>query len=135
MHRHISYCPKLKAINTIHAGQLKLQVGPGKLDSSVVQNWKFDNNRIREVTSHMIMVHELPFNFVEYELFNVLMKESNPGFNKISRASIRQDCVSSYDIGKKRIRKMLSVVNRVSITTDMWTSVQNIHYMVALVIL
>ncbi|XP_022032825.1 zinc finger BED domain-containing protein RICESLEEPER 1-like [Helianthus annuus] len=98
--------------------------------SSIVKNWKFSNVRMREVISHMIMVHELPFNFVEYELFNVMMKEANPEFEKISRASVRQDCVSSYKLGKKRIQKMLNTVNRVSITTDMWTSVQNIHYMV-----
>ncbi|GJU68262.1 zinc finger BED domain-containing protein RICESLEEPER 2-like protein [Tanacetum coccineum] len=78
----------------------------------------------------MIMVHELPFNFVEYDLFNLLMKEANPAFNKISRASTRQDCISSYEIGRKRIQKLLNSVNRVSVTTDMWTSNQNIHYMV-----
>ncbi|XP_039066901.1 zinc finger BED domain-containing protein RICESLEEPER 2-like [Hibiscus syriacus] len=85
---------------------------------------------MREVISHMIMVHELPFNFVEYGLFNVVMKEANPGFNKISRASVKQDCISSYEIGKKRVQKLLGSVKRVSITTDMWTSNQNIHYMV-----
>ncbi|KAL4364154.1 hypothetical protein GQ457_04G009370 [Hibiscus cannabinus] len=128
LHRHIGDCPKLKAVNR---GQLNLKVLPGKSDSSsMIRNWKFDNTRMREVISHMIMVHELPFNFVEYELFNVVMKEANPGFNKISRASIRQDCVSSYEIGKKRIQKLLNTVKRVSITTDMWTSSQNIHYMV-----
>ncbi|XP_039035898.1 zinc finger BED domain-containing protein RICESLEEPER 2-like [Hibiscus syriacus] len=104
---------------------------PGKSDSSsMVRNWKFDNAKMREVISHMIMVHELPFNFVEYGLFNVVMKEANPGFNKISRASVKQDCISSYEIGKKRVQKLLDSVKRVSITTDMWTSNQNIHYMV-----
>ncbi|XP_022033048.1 zinc finger BED domain-containing protein RICESLEEPER 4-like [Helianthus annuus] len=128
--RHINTsCPKLKAVNK---GQLKLNVGFGNSteSSSLIQNWKFSNARMREVISHMIMVHELPFNFIEYELFNMLMKEANPAFNKISRASIRQDCISSYEIGKKRTQKPLNTVNRVSITTDMWTSVQNIHYMV-----
>ncbi|GJW02978.1 zinc finger BED domain-containing protein RICESLEEPER 2-like protein [Tanacetum coccineum] len=98
--------------------------------SSVVQNWKFDNARMRELVSHMIMVHELPFTFVEYDLFNLLIKEANLAFNKISRASTRQDCISSYEIGRKKIQKLLNSVNRVSITIDMWTSNQNIHYMV-----
>ncbi|XP_022003077.1 zinc finger BED domain-containing protein RICESLEEPER 2-like [Helianthus annuus] len=130
MNRHINEsCPKLKAVN-VNRGQLKLNVLPRKSNSTSVQNWKFDNARIREVIAHMIMIHELPFNFVEYDLFNVVMKEANPAFNKISRASARQDCISSYDIGRKRIQKLLNTVSRVSITTDMWTSVQNIHYMV-----
>ncbi|KAK8632480.1 hypothetical protein V6N13_072871 [Hibiscus sabdariffa] len=72
LHRHIGDCPKLKAVNI---GQLNLKVFPGNSDSSTMfRNWKFDNARMREVISHMIMVHELPFNFVEYELFNVVMK-------------------------------------------------------------
>ena len=88
-------------------GQLKLKILSKSDASSIVENWKFDNARMREVISHMIMVHELPFNFVEYELFNVVMKKSNPGFNKISRASTRQDCVSSYEIGKKKNSKVV----------------------------
>ena len=128
LHRHIEICPNLKVCKK---GQLNLNVVPGKSGSpSMVQNWKFDNARIREVVSHMIMVHELPFNFVEYDLFTILMKEANPAFNKISRAATREDCISSYKIGRKRIQKLLNSVNRVSITTDMWTSNQNIHYMV-----
>ncbi|KAE8671157.1 hypothetical protein F3Y22_tig00111990pilonHSYRG00058 [Hibiscus syriacus] len=128
LHRHIGDCPKLKVVNR---GQLSLKVQPGKSDYlSMVRNWKYDNAKMREVISHMIMVHELPFNFVEYGLFNVVMKEANPGFNKISRASVKQDCISSYEIRKKRVQKLLDSVKRVSITTDMWTSNQNIHYMV-----
>ncbi|CAI9261321.1 unnamed protein product [Lactuca saligna] len=124
---HVSDCLILNG----GKGQSKLKVSHGKTDSSTtIQNWKFDNTRMREVISHMIMIHELPFNFVEYDLFNVVMKEANPLFNKISRAATRQDCVSSYEIGKKGIQKMLNAVNRVSITTDMWISCQNILYMV-----
>ncbi|GJS90553.1 zinc finger BED domain-containing protein RICESLEEPER 2-like protein [Tanacetum coccineum] len=120
LHRHIKICPNLKVFEK---GQLNLNAFPGKSgSSSVMQNWKFDNARMRELVSHMIMVHELPFNFVEYDLFNLLMKEANPAFNKISRASTRQDCISSYEIGRKRIQKLLNSVNRVSVTTDMWTS-------------
>ncbi|KAL8260124.1 hypothetical protein R6Q59_028077 [Mikania micrantha] len=130
LHRHIDMsCPKLKAANK---GQLNLKIGQvnSTVSSSFLQNWKFSNARMREVISHMIKVHELPFNFVEYDLFNVMMKDANPAFNKISRATARQDCISSFENGKKRIQKLLNNVNCVSITTDMWTSVQNIHYMV-----
>ncbi|GKB75589.1 zinc finger BED domain-containing protein RICESLEEPER 2-like protein [Tanacetum coccineum] len=128
LHRHIKICSNLKVFEK---GQLNLNAFPRKSgSSSVVQNWKFDNARMRELVSHMIMVHELPFTFVEYDLFNLLIKEANPTFNKISRASTRQDCISSYEIGRRRIQKLLNSVNRVSITIDMWTSNQNIHYMV-----
>ncbi|XP_039062899.1 zinc finger BED domain-containing protein RICESLEEPER 2-like [Hibiscus syriacus] len=49
---------------------------------------------------------------------------------KISCSSVKQDCISSYEIGKKRVQKLLDSVKRMSITTYMWTSNQNIHYMV-----
>ncbi|KAE8709720.1 hypothetical protein F3Y22_tig00110328pilonHSYRG00209 [Hibiscus syriacus] len=110
LHRHIGNCPNLKVVNR---GQLSLKVQPGKLDSSyMIRNWKFDNAKMREVISHRIMVQELPFNFVEYGLFNVVMKEANPGFNKISRASVKQDCISSFEIEKKRVQKLLDSVKR-----------------------
>ncbi|XP_022023640.1 zinc finger BED domain-containing protein RICESLEEPER 1-like [Helianthus annuus] len=128
MRRYLQECPKLKVVQK---GQLKLNAMPGKSDgASGILNWKFDMTRMREVIAHMIMVHELPFSFVEYDLFNVLMKEANPSYTKISRAMVKQDCISAYGIARKRIQKLLNLVNSCSITTDMWTSIQNIHYMV-----
>ncbi|XP_035837693.1 zinc finger BED domain-containing protein RICESLEEPER 2-like [Helianthus annuus] len=128
MRRHLQECPKLKVVQK---GQLKLNAMPGKSDgASGILNWKFDMTRMREVIPHMNMVHELPFSFVEYDLFNVLMKEANPSYTKISRAMVKQDCISAYGIARKRIQKLLNLVNSYSITTDMWTLIQNIHYMV-----
>ncbi|KAJ0799774.1 putative transcription factor/ chromatin remodeling BED-type(Zn) family [Helianthus annuus] len=106
MKRHIDqYCPKLKVVDK---GQLKLKVLHGKfVSSSTVQDWKFDNARMREVIAHMIMIHELPFNFVEYEIFNVVMKEANPAFIKISRTTAKQDCFSSYEIFLKSMSTLI----------------------------
>ncbi|KAD2805579.1 hypothetical protein E3N88_38956 [Mikania micrantha] len=97
MRRHINqFCPKLQHVKK---GQLKLNVFPGNSESSsMVQNWKFDNTRMREVISHMVMVHELPFNLVEYELFNVVMKEAKPAFTKISCATVKQDSLEFKEV-------------------------------------
>nr|GMD42501.1 zinc finger BED domain-containing protein RICESLEEPER 2-like [Ipomoea batatas] len=100
-------------------------------DESVngVQSWKYDQARIREVISHMIMVHELPFSFVEYDLFNIVMQIASPYYERISRTTTK-DCWSTYEIEKKRVQGLLKLVDKISITTDIWTSNQNIQYMV-----
>ncbi|XP_073130770.1 zinc finger BED domain-containing protein RICESLEEPER 2-like [Henckelia pumila] len=97
---------------------------------SAVHNFKYDQAKIREIVSHMIIVHELPFAFAEYELFNLLMKNASPHYQKISRATTKKDVISSYEIEKKKLLAELKDVNRVSVTTDLWRSDQKISYMV-----
>ncbi|WOK98797.1 zinc finger BED domain-containing protein RICESLEEPER 2-like [Canna indica] len=70
-------------------GQLNLSVQPSKSGSASVQTWKYDQAKMREFISHMVLVHELPFAFVEYEIFNMVMKFSNPAYEKISRATVK----------------------------------------------
>ncbi|KAK8981787.1 hypothetical protein V6N11_049281 [Hibiscus sabdariffa] len=66
------------------------------------------------------MVHELPFAFIEYELFTLLMKSANPHYVKISRATAKADCWTSYEVEKKMLNGMLKTMDKISITTDMW---------------
>ena len=76
------------------------------------------------------MVHELPFNFVEYDLFNILMRTAAPQYQKISRTTARNDCLKSYDVEKKKLMKALKPMDKISITTDIWKFGQKISYMV-----
>ncbi|WOK95444.1 zinc finger BED domain-containing protein RICESLEEPER 2-like [Canna indica] len=68
---------------------IKLSNGTEKSGSASVQTWKYDQAKMREFISHMVLVHELPFAFVEYEIFNMVMKFSNPAYEKISRATVK----------------------------------------------
>ena len=96
-----------------------------------VQNFKYDQSKIRDILSHLIMVHELPFSFVEYEVFNLLMKTATPHYQKVSRATVRKDCFSSYEVEKKKFSALLKSANKVSVTTDIWKSTnQKVSYMV-----
>ncbi|KAL8557835.1 hypothetical protein ACS0TY_005072 [Phlomoides rotata] len=97
---------------------------------SAVQSFKYDQAKMREVISHMIIVHELPFSFVEYKLFNFVMKTATPHYQSISHATAKKDCMASYEMEKKKVMKALNGVNRVSVTTDLWKSDQKISYMV-----
>ena len=89
---------------------------------SAVQTFKYDQDKVREVAFHMIMVHELSFVFV---------KDSTLNYHSISRATVRKDCFSSYELEKKKILALLKNASRVSVTTDLWKSTnQKISYMV-----
>ncbi|XP_073062862.1 zinc finger BED domain-containing protein RICESLEEPER 2-like isoform X2 [Primulina eburnea] len=128
--RHSKGCVR-KKVNEI--GQKNLSVIPTNSESetvSTVHNFKYDQAKIREILSHMIVVHELPFVFAEYEMFNLLMKNATPHYEKISRATTKKDCITSYEIEKRKLMAELKQVNRVSVTTDLWRSDQKVSYMV-----
>ena len=128
--RHLDSCIK-RQLSIKGQGNLYLTPQTPRSESvSCVQTWKYDQAKIREVVSHMIMVHELPFAFTEYELFNLLMKTASPHYQRISRATAKADCWTSYEVKKKRLNGLLKTVDRISITTDMWKSGQKIQYMV-----
>lgn len=93
-------------------------------------NSEYDHAKMREIISHMIMVHELPFDFTEYEFFNLLMRTVNPLYQQITRTTAKGDCWTSYEVEKKRLIGLLKTIDKINITTDMWKSDQKIQYMV-----
>uniref|UniRef100_A0A7N0VG81 BED-type domain-containing protein n=1 Tax=Kalanchoe fedtschenkoi TaxID=63787 RepID=A0A7N0VG81_KALFE len=115
--RHLQTCPRR---SFVISGQPQLSLQVGSSTGNNLQPWKYDHSRIRELMSHMVMVHELLFKFAEYEVFNMLMKESYPEFRKVSRTTLKNDCIVSYNNEKKRLIALLNSVKRVSITTDIW---------------
>lgn len=93
-------------------------------------NSEYDHAKMREIISHMIMVHELPFDFTEYEFFNLLMRTVNPLYQQITRTTAKGDCWTSYEVEKKRLIGLLKTIDKINITTDVWKSDQKIQYMV-----
>ncbi|KAG6506276.1 hypothetical protein ZIOFF_031598 [Zingiber officinale] len=128
--RHLKGCMRKQISDK---GQKNISVTTTIVESetvNAVQNFKYDHGKIREILSHMIIVHELPFLFSEYEMFNLLMRTATPYYQKISRATMKKDCTTSYEIEKKKVMESLKDVNRVSVTTDLWKSDQKVSYMV-----
>jgi hypothetical protein len=66
----------------------------------------YDQMKYREILAKMIITHELPFSFVEYQWFNILMKYNNPLYQKVSRATIRKDCIKVFEVEKGKIRRI-----------------------------
>ena len=77
-------------------------------DSAIDPEWKFDQGRARRALAKLIVLHELPFTFVEYPGFRSFVKTLNPWFNVVCRETIKQYCVDAYDRHKKEIQAFFS---------------------------
>ena len=78
----------------------------------------------------MIILDELPFKFVEGKGFKRCMLLACPRFRIPSRWTIVRDCYQIYIDEKISLKRFLkSFSQRVSLTTDAWTSLQKINYM------
>uniref|UniRef100_A0A2C9VVD0 HAT C-terminal dimerisation domain-containing protein n=1 Tax=Manihot esculenta TaxID=3983 RepID=A0A2C9VVD0_MANES len=128
--RHLNSCLKRK-VNLKGQQQHNITTTIAETESvTSVQNFKYDHAKVREVITHMILVHELSFSFVEYEVFNLLMRAATPYYQKVSHATARKDYFSAYEIEKKKVKALLKDTDKVSVTTDLWKSGQHISYMV-----
>ena len=85
---------------------------------------------MRESITTFVLMREHPFNIVEQEGFNMMMKTASPFFAKISWAMVKSDCQALYEREKKKLKATLKGVNKISLTTDLWKSGQTVSYMV-----
>jgi hypothetical protein len=137
MKRHLKYtCPVYKKLE---AQQKKLNLQPEKsmvdekLSGPLLMNpgAKYDHERQREATAHWVMMHEHPFSIVEEKGFVFMMKCSNILYEKISRKTVKNDCVAVYEAERKKLKETLRAVHKIFLTTDLWKSQnQKIEYMV-----
>ncbi|KZV39550.1 zinc finger BED domain-containing protein RICESLEEPER 2-like [Dorcoceras hygrometricum] len=109
--------------------QISLKQG-AKVGDGCLISWKFDQDACRKALARMIVIDELPFKFVEGEGFRSFMAMVCPRFIIPSRWTVARDCVDLYTSEKKNLKSLLNKSSqRVCLTTDTWTSIQNINYM------
>lgn len=131
--RHLKNCLKRKLV-VGQESRLKQQVlsvteAPSDGVTSIT-NFSYDHAKVRELASHMVLAHEYSFSMMEHEIFNKFMKAASPCYTKISRYTVKKDCISTFENEKRKLRAALKGVSRISITTDLWKSNQKIQYMV-----
>ncbi|XP_058774942.1 zinc finger BED domain-containing protein RICESLEEPER 2-like [Vicia villosa] len=84
----------------------------------------------RKGLAYFIILDEKPFRTVEGEGFKYFCYQMQPQFTIPSRRAIARDCFQIYLDEKVRLKALFkSDCNRVAITTDCWTSVQNLNYL------
>ena len=77
------------------------------------------------------MVHEYHFSIVKDEVWMWCFQYVNAKFSKVSRKTIRNDCLAIYEAKKKNMKALLKSVSKISLTIDMWKlSHQVTEYMV-----
>ena len=89
------------------------------------------NTRSKEITDkivNMIVIDTRPIRMVECEGFRKLIHCLEPGFVMPSRQSIKLIVFRKHQEGKSKLTNLLSSVNALSLTTDIWTSEANDAY-------
>jgi len=96
----------------------------------VLGTWVFNQDRVRKALTRMIIIDELPFKFVEGRGFKGFVEEACPMFKIPSRWTVNRDIFALYFEERKNLKKFFKEnTQRMSITTDTWTSIQRINYM------
>ncbi|XP_050238141.1 zinc finger BED domain-containing protein RICESLEEPER 2-like [Mercurialis annua] len=132
---HILSCMKNPHRQQTRQALLNLQPmvnnGDGVNDKlGTLSAWKFDQDAIRDALAYMVILDELPFKFVEGEGFRKFMSCACPKFKIPSRWTVTRDCFQLYLAERLQLKNfMKNNCQRISLTTDTWTSIQRINYM------
>lgn len=55
---------------------------------------------------------------VEHQWFNILMKYINPLYKRLSRSTIKCECIKMFILEKEKIKKVFESIVRISLTID-----------------
>ena len=120
-HRHVD-----KKQKTIVFGS-DSESDPNKVSMKLVD---FNQEQTLIALAKMIIIDELAFKFVENEGFRKFMEDAQPKFKIPSRVTIARYCMHVFNDEKEKLKHVLSANKQmVSLTTDTWTSIQNMNYM------
>ncbi|KAH9759845.1 BED-type domain-containing protein [Citrus sinensis] len=133
MRNHILACLAYKTFREQQEGSqqnLTIEGGEGNASNMVLaKGWSQD--ACRRAVTKMIIMGELPLSFVDNKGFRHFCSVAIPQFVMPSRRTVGRDVMDLF-LEEKIMLKSLICNNkqRVSLTTDLWTYVQNMSYMV-----
>ncbi|XP_058774482.1 zinc finger BED domain-containing protein RICESLEEPER 2-like [Vicia villosa] len=91
---------------------------------------RFDQERLRYLLVKLFIAWELPFSKVEHPDFHEFVSGLNSKFNLISHTTLARDTLLLWDVEKEKLKNFLALhCQRVCLTSDTWTSIQNLTYM------
>ncbi|KAI0504116.1 hypothetical protein KFK09_015063 [Dendrobium nobile] len=119
LRRHLENCKK-RSMRDI--GQLILQ---SNTESSMsMSDNKFDHAEFRDLFTASIIMHDLPFQCVEWVGVRALLLYLRKDLQLLSRNTVRSDCKKIFIKEKHNIMEQFSkVTSRVCLTSDLWTSI------------
>uniref|UniRef100_A0A7N0UF14 Uncharacterized protein n=1 Tax=Kalanchoe fedtschenkoi TaxID=63787 RepID=A0A7N0UF14_KALFE len=128
---HMKMCASNPQNQQANQAQLNLQpLRKGQKVEGVLTSWRFNQEEARKGLAYMIILDELPFSFVEHNGFRNFMSRCCPMFAMPSHPTVRRDISEIFQDQRRILKLILKESNiKVCITTDTWTSLQNINYM------
>ncbi|XP_019198271.1 PREDICTED: zinc finger BED domain-containing protein RICESLEEPER 2-like [Ipomoea nil] len=124
------YCDTRQSLLTFQREPSSAGTESSEGSKGVLGTWVFDQDLIRRALAEMIILDELPFRIVEGQGFRKFVFVCCPRFKIPSRWTISRDIFKIFSDERLNLKKFFRTSSqRVSITTDTWTSVQRINYM------
>lgn len=131
LNNHLKACLKRPRVNTSNPKQSELTFVKVSQETTDLSTWVFDKDAVRKALVRMIIMDELPFKIVKGEGFKYFLSIACPRFSLPSRWTIRKDCLDLFNSMKSVMKNCFEKdISRVCLTTDTWTSLQKISYMV-----
>ena len=94
-----------------------------KTESGELGIQKFDPLVARQKLTTVVVKHELPLRFMEYETFRDFVDYCNPLVKHMSKNTLKSEIFKIYNVEKGKAMNLLEITNsRVVITADMWTA-------------
>ncbi|XP_009123725.2 zinc finger BED domain-containing protein RICESLEEPER 2-like [Brassica rapa] len=120
------YCCKelvIEVKNGTSSLKRHLEICPVKPQSDGNAERKYDHNVNREMTSELIIYHDLPFRYVKYEKVRARDKYLNPKCVPICRQTAAADVFRKYEMEKAKLKRLFAnLKSRVCFTTDLWSA-------------
>ena len=85
----------------------------------------------RKALTEMIIIYELSFRFVEgyeFQRYSTTLQPKLRIRNIISHQTVARDVIAIYGVGREKLKEALKG-HWVCLTTNTWTSIQNLNYM------
>jgi hypothetical protein len=129
---HVSSCQKYKSLKAKQDRSQSKFTFEAKQDGSGnnLMIASYSEKAIRETLCEMIIVDEMPFMTVEGKGCQKFVKALEPRFKVHSRYTVMKDCLKLYIKDKNTLKNTFLIIGqRIYLTTDTWTSIQNMNYM------
>ncbi|KAK4597477.1 hypothetical protein RGQ29_015131 [Quercus rubra] len=88
-----------------------------------LNTYQFDQVRVRNKLTRMVILHEYPLLIVNHIGFREFVAELQPMFKLVTRNTLKSDILKIYDNEREKALKITDKNgSRMAITTDIWTS-------------
>ena len=122
LRRHVQKCHLVPKYNDVGA-MLLIHFG-------MLRSRKLDHKAYRDALSRCIIMHDLPFSYIEYEGVWAMNRVLNLDFKPISKNIAKADCWNVFLSDKTNLKSILAnVLGIICLTSDAWTVVTTQGYM------